>query len=93
MGNCPPQPPRAQRASPIINLPGVDRAQFGVFLRRNGKRDGVRLEKRGNLGRFWGGVWSHKSKASPRRTDALSIATFLPRSTAVGHGVIGETRI
>jgi len=24
---------------------------------------------------------------------AVSIATFLPRSTAVGHGVIGETRI
>jgi len=24
---------------------------------------------------------------------AVSIATFLPRSTAVDHGVIGETRI
>ena len=36
---------------------------------------------------------SSTAQAARPRMAAVSIATFLPRSTPVDHGVIGETRI
>ena len=46
--------------------PGVDQAQFSVFLARNVERDLVRLENRRDLRCFLQGGWSHNLSRARR---------------------------
>src|SRR5215831_6559946 len=88
MGRCPPQPVATCQADDLDVIPsGVDQAQFPVLLARNGERNLIGDENRGDRKLLSLGGWCQNSRKDRLGGTSFCELTPPPMAALLGRGV------